>query len=1349
MPVAELFLAAFLQVLFERLMSSDLLKLAGREGVRSKLKAWEKTLKTIEAVLIDAEEKQLTNRAVKIWLDDLRDLAYDAEDILDEFASSSGTSKLRSIIHSGCCFSGVTSVKYNISISSKIGEISRRLEELCNRRIDLRLDKIDGGGSLNNVAVGGRQRPPPTTCLPNEPAVYGRDEDKARVLKIVLKIDPNDDSSFRLIPIVGMGGIGKTTLAREVYNDKSVEDFDPKAWVCVSDDFDVLRISKVILESITLSPCELKDLNSVQLKLKEALFKKKYLIVLDDVWSKSYDLWQALKSPFMVGAPDSRIIVTTRSVDVALTMGSGGYCELKLLSDDDCWSVFVKHAFESRDAGTHENLESIRQKVVEKCKGLPLAARALGGLLRSRQRFVEWDDILDSKIWDLHDEIEIPSVLKLSYHHLPSHLKRCFAYCAILPKDYEFEEEELVLLWIAEGLIQPSKDSKQLEDLSSEYFRDLLSRSMLQKSSSSEYKYVMHDLVHDLAQWASGETCFRLEDEFSGDRQSNVFGKVRYSSYMSSGHCDGMDKFKVLDKFENLRTFLPIFIEGLIPSYISPMVLSDLLPKFKKLRVLSLRRYYITEVPISIGCLRHLRYLNFSDTKIKCLPESVTSLLNLEILILRDCLHLLKLPSSIGNLVKLLHLDIEGANLLSELPLRMKELKCLQTLTNFIVSKGSGCTLKDLKNWKFLRGRLCISGLENVINSQEANEAMLREKKGLKFLQLEWGAELDDSRDKAREMNILDMLQPHRNVKGLAVNFYGGAKFPSWVGDPSFSNIVFLILQNCKRCTSLPTLGQLCSLKDLTIVGMSGLRSVGSEIYGEGSSKPFESLQSLYFEDLQEWEHWEPNRENDEHLQAFPHLRKLSIKKCPKLSGRLPNHLPSLEKIVITECMQLVVSLPSLPAACKLKIDGCKRLVCDGPSESNSLSNMTLYNISEFENWSSQKFQKVEHLKIVGCEGFINEICLGKPLEGLQSLTSLKDLLIGNCPTLVSLPKACFLSNLREITIEDCNALTSLTDGMIHNNARLEVLRIKGCHSLTSISRGQLPSSLKAIEINNCQILRCVLDDTEDSCTSSSSSSSIIQEKSINSTSAYLDLESLCVFNCPSLTCLSSRYQLPVTLKRLDIQMCSNFMVLTSECQLPEVLEELKIVSCPKLESIAETFFDNARLRSIQIKDCDNLRSIPKGLHNLSYLHCISIEHCQNLVSFPEDLLPGAIIEFSVQNCAKLKGLRVGMFNSLQDLLLWQCPGIQFFPEEGLSANVAYLGISGDNIYKPLVKWGFHKFTSLTALCINGCSDAVSFPDEEKGMILPTSLTWIIISDFPKLERLSSKGFQNLNLLKV
>ncbi|KAH9681535.1 putative disease resistance RPP13-like protein 1 [Citrus sinensis] len=748
---------------------------------------------------------------------------------------------------------------------SKIKAISSRLEELCKRRTVLGLEKI-AGGSTHSATV---RRRPPTTCLTSEPAVYGRNEDKARILDMVLKNDPSDAANFRVIPLVGMGGIGKTTLAQEVYNDKLTDDFKPKAWVCVSDDFDILRISKAILESITRSSCGLTDLNS------------------------SYELWQALKSPFMAGAPGSRIIVTTRSMDVALKMGSGKNYELKHLSDDDCWSVFLNHAFEGIDTGTQGNFESTRQRVVAKCKGLPLAARALGGLLRSKQRVDEWRAILNSKIWDLEDEIEIPSVLKLSYHHLPSHLKRCFAYCAILPKDYEFQEEELVLLWIAEGFIQQSKYSKQLEDWGSEYFHDLLSRSMFQKSSNNESKFVMHDLVHDLAQWASGDTCFRLDYEFSEDRQSKVFEKVRHCSYIRSRRFAVKDKFKFLDEVENLRTFLPIFMEDFFISFcISPMVLSDLLPKCKKLRVLSLEKDNIAEVPISIGCL-------------KCLPEAITSLFNLEILILSYCWCLLKLPSSIGNLVNLHHLDIEG--------------------------------------------------LKNVIDSQEANEAMLRGKKDLEVLKLVWsGGPVDELREK----NILDMLKPHCNIKRLEIISYGSTRFPSWVGDPSFSNVAVLKLENCDRCTSLPSLGQLCSLKDLTIVGMSALKSVGSEIYGEGCSKPFRSLQTLYFEDLQEWEHWEPNRENDEHVQAFSHLRKLSIKRCPKLSGRLPNHLPSLEEIVIAGCMHLAVSLPSLPALCTMEIDGCKRLVCDGPSESKSLNEMALCNISKFENWSSQKLLK-------------------------------------------------------------------------------------------------------------------------------------------------------------------------------------------------------------------------------------------------------------------------------------------------------------------------------------------------------------------------------------------------------
>lgn len=495
-----------------------------------------------------------------------------------------------------------------------------------------------------------------------------------------------------------MGGIGKTTLARLVYNDKEVEGFNPKAWVCVSEDFDVLKITKAILESVTSSPSNLKDLNQVQIQLEKAIAGQKFLIVLDNVWSKNYGLWKTLKSPFMAGTPGSKIIVTTRSVDVALTLGPIDYYNLELLSDDDCWSIFEKHAFENRDASAHQNLELIHAKVVEKCKGLPQAAANLGGLLCCKQRDDEWQGILKSRIWDLSEESDILPVLRLSYHHLPSHLKRCFSYSAIFPKGYEFEEMELILLWMADGLIQQSEDNKQMEDLGHKYFRDLLSRSIFQKSCNNSSKFLMHDLVNDLAQWVSGETNFRLEDELKANKQPERFRRARHSSYVC-GYSDDFHKYEIFPEVECLRTFLRMLKgDHTCARFISNMFLSDLLPKFKKLRVLSLKSYHIIELPNSIGRLMHLRYLDMSNTAIRSLPESTCSLINLQTLLLRRCFYLMKWPSKVMNLINLRHLDITDVHLIKEMLLGMEEWKCLQTLSNFIVSEGSGSDLEALKN---------------------------------------------------------------------------------------------------------------------------------------------------------------------------------------------------------------------------------------------------------------------------------------------------------------------------------------------------------------------------------------------------------------------------------------------------------------------------------------------------------------------------------------------------------------------------------------------------------------------------------------------------------------------------
>ncbi|XP_031282720.1 putative disease resistance protein RGA3 [Pistacia vera] len=222
-----------------------------------------------------------------------------------------------------------------------------------------------------------------------------------------------------------MGGVGKTTLAQLVYNDVRVkEHFDLRAWVCVSDDFDVVRVTKTILSFISDVTVEDSDLNLLQVKLKEKLFRKKFLFVLDDVWSENYDNWVVLCRPFEASYPGSRIILTTRNQGVSSMVATLPTYLLKELSNDDCLCVFTQHALGMQDFSKHGNLKKIGEHIVKRCNGLPLVARTLGGLLRGKYDPNDWEDILYSKLWDLPEEGGgILPALRLSYHYLPPHLK--------------------------------------------------------------------------------------------------------------------------------------------------------------------------------------------------------------------------------------------------------------------------------------------------------------------------------------------------------------------------------------------------------------------------------------------------------------------------------------------------------------------------------------------------------------------------------------------------------------------------------------------------------------------------------------------------------------------------------------------------------------------------------------------------------------------------------------------------------------------------------------------------------------------------------------------------------------
>ncbi|XP_034202603.1 putative disease resistance RPP13-like protein 1 [Prunus dulcis] len=617
--MGEAYLVAFLQVLVDKLARREVFKYFGLiKGVDQKLQKWTATLSAIGAVLNEAEERQLIteSKPLKLWLDDLRDLAYDVEDVLDKYATKM---LKREIEHYTArrVWNSVPNGVFNCKMNSEIKKITERLQEISQQKDQLISLNIITGTTSSTTA---RQNLPPSSSQPDGP-VIGRDEDKRRVVEFVSKQE-RGAVNFDVVAIVGMAGVGKTTLAAQVFNEiVATDQFKPTAWVCVSDDFNLERVTKQILESVTSRHYPTEDFNQVQQYLHTELAGKKFLIVLDDVWGTcSYGLWMKLQSPFRDGAAGSKIIVTTRDAEVSKMMGAGTLVHnLELMKNDVCFEVFEQHAFRNVNRDIPPNFESLKEKIVARCSGLPLAARTLGGLLL-RKEMNEWEEILNNKLWSLSNECDILPVLRLSYHYLPSHLKRCFAYCSILPNDYQFSEQQLILLWMAEGLIQPQPEhNKQMEDLGTDYFQELLSRSLFQKSSKNNSKYVMHDLIVGLAQWAAGDICFRWEDKQNSDHvQLGCFPKARHASYICGDYdYDVVKRFEAFSEVKHLRTFLPLS-HGYPCHCLSRTDPFVLLPKLQYLRVLSLNGDNVTTLYlINIGKLKYLRHYHVDHTPLK------------------------------------------------------------------------------------------------------------------------------------------------------------------------------------------------------------------------------------------------------------------------------------------------------------------------------------------------------------------------------------------------------------------------------------------------------------------------------------------------------------------------------------------------------------------------------------------------------------------------------------------------------------------------------------------------------------------------------------------------------------
>ncbi|KAG7945826.1 hypothetical protein I3843_14G008200 [Carya illinoinensis] len=380
------------------------------------------------------------------------------------------------------------------------------------------------------LGVGGKQYSDQrlTTSYVVESDTFGRDEDKKKVIDLLLPSDVGGNEMGNekcVIAIVGMGGLGKTTLAKLVYNERRVEQhFDLKIWICVLEEFDVPKIKKSIIDQVaTSSARKTEDPEQLQVTVQKNLNGKKFLLVLDDVWSENPIHEEFLGQLLQYGTRGSKILVTTRNDSVALAMHAEPH-HLTQLPVDDCQSLFEKHAFRNGSSNVDIRIKEIGTKIVKKCKGLPLAIKAIGNLLQPESDVERWTNILKSHLWDISmEETNILPALRLSYKYLPSNLKRCFAYCSILPKGYIFEKDKLVLLWMAEGFLQQT-EIETMEKVGNRYFHALVSRSLFQQSSEG---FVMHDLVNDLAKFVAGQ--------FGTDSFKKIVKMTRYVSCSDEG----------------------------------------------------------------------------------------------------------------------------------------------------------------------------------------------------------------------------------------------------------------------------------------------------------------------------------------------------------------------------------------------------------------------------------------------------------------------------------------------------------------------------------------------------------------------------------------------------------------------------------------------------------------------------------------------------------------------------------------------------------------------------------------------------------------------------------------------